>query len=560
MKGKIRFILKEWAATPSTLVCLSLWMLFQMGYSWLGAKESIWISKSVMDRDSWQHNLLILGTIAVSMILCDSIAKFMQPRAMSKFFTNEYTKFVKKISSCEFEMYSKYSSSQITTTAEFINYMSGYGFIIARSIICIITIIIVMINIFEINAKLLIPVVGLYLLGSIGLRVIFKKYDKFDAEARSIWRKRNQKTDNLINGFQEVKSFNTAKRETKEIKKMNDDSLDIIYRKNRISSIMYAAINMVDQGGAILVILYMLFFDTGISSTDAMAIIMLTSRLIQPILNFLDIIDSISDGANNFHDYKAIMEWENKVNDLGEINLSEFTDKISINNVSFSYGDSKDILNGISMDIHKGEKIGICGQSGGGKSTIFKLLNRFYNPNKGSITIDGINIQDITYDSYRKHIGSVHQDNVLFPGSIKENLLYGCPNATESEMIEACKKANIYDFISGLENKFETDIGPKGLKLSGGERQRIAIARVLLTKPDILLLDEATSALDNKSERLIQSAIENLDCTVIMIAHRLSTIRNCDMIYVLGKDGIIEHGNHNDLVAKKGKYYSMLNE
>ena len=560
MKGKIRFILKEWAATPSTLVCLSLWILFQMGYAWLGTKESIWISKSVMDRESWQHNLLVLGTIAVSMILCDSIAKFIQPRARSKFFTNEYTKFVKKVSSCEFEMYSKYSSSQITTTAEFINYMAGYGFIIARSIICIVTIIIVMINIFEINAKLLIPVVGLYLIGSIGLRIIFKKYDKFDSEARSIWRKRNQKTDNLINGFQEVKSFNTAKRETKEIQKMNDDSLDIIYRKGHIGTIMYAAINMVDQGGAILVILYMVFFDTGLSSTDAIAIIMLTSRLIQPILNFLDIIDSISDGANNFYDYKAIMEWENKVNDLGEINLSEFTDKISINNVSFSYGDSKDILNGISMDIYKGEKIGICGQSGGGKSTIFKLLNRFYNPNKGSITIDGINIQDITYDSYRKHIGSVHQDNVLFPGSIKENLLYGCPNATESEMIEACKKANIYDFISGLENKFETDIGPKGLKLSGGERQRIAIARVLLTKPDILLLDEATSALDNKSERLIQSAIENLDCTVIMIAHRLSTIRNCDMIYVLGKEGIIEYGNHDDLVAKRGKYYNMLNE
>ena len=556
MKGRFKFIMKAWFDTPSAIIMIIVWTILQTIYSWVSTKNTIFVSKSITNKNT--DDIIMLVFLSLVLMVISLVSPYIKARANSTFFCNEYNKFMSVISKSDYTLFTKYSNSQINTSMEFIGYMKQYTMCILRMIIAAVSIIIIIVNVAEISVNLLIPVISLYVIGSIACKFIFSKFNVIDRDMRKSWKVRNQISDNLIAGFQESKTFDSGSRELSKIIHLNEISWYAVRRKGFIQSILYSAIDCIDYVGTILVVIYVVFF-ANVSTQDAIALTMLISRVINPVIQILDLVDSFSDGANNYTDYRTIIEWKHE-NNSGDIELSEFDDSIELDNISFSYGDSADILDGISMKIHKGEKIGICGSSGGGKSTIFKLLNRFYAPKSGSIRIDGIDINDITFHSYRSRIKSVHQENVLFPGSIKDNLLYGCPDATENEMIDACRKANILDFINNLPERFNTEIGPRGLKLSGGERQRIAIARVLITHPDILLLDEATSALDNVSEMLIQDSIEKLNCTVIMIAHRLSTIRNCDKIFVIGKTGIIESGSHEELIAKSGEYKKMIEQ
>jgi ABC-type multidrug transport system fused ATPase/permease subunit len=217
------------------------------------------------------------------------------------------------------------------------------------------------------------------------------------------------------------------------------------------------------------------------------------------------------------------------------------------------------VLKGVTIPIRKGQKIALVGQSGSGKSTIVQLLMKFYNIDKGSIKINNKNLDDYDITDIRKSIGIVPQEVIMFGGSIKENILYGKPNASNDELIDAAKKANAYDFIMEFPEQFETIVGERGIKLSGGQRQRIAIARAILKDPSILILDEATSALDAESEKIVQEALDNLmqDRTSIIIAHRLATIKEVDCIYVLENGKIIESGTHNELINQQGLYSSL---
>jgi ABC-type multidrug transport system fused ATPase/permease subunit len=291
---------------------------------------------------------------------------------------------------------------------------------------------------------------------------------------------------------------------------------------------------------------------------EGMSLVTYVLRLVNPIISIIDYINDYSSFMSLKDDYQEIINYENWMMD-GDLVLDSFENEIKLDDVSFSYNSSSTVLNHLNMEIHKGERIGICGISGNGKSTIFKLINRFYEQQSGTITIDGVDIRDITEDSYRSKIGSVHQENNIFPGSIMENVRYGSPNATDAEVIEACKMAHIYDFINSLPDRFNTEVGPRGLKLSGGQKQRIALARLFLRDPEIILLDEATSALDNESETFIQEAIDALQGkTIITIAHRLSTIQNSDRIYVIGNGTVVEQGTHQELIDRKGVYFSMI--
>ena len=231
--------------------------------------------------------------------------------------------------------------------------------------------------------------------------------------------------------------------------------------------------------------------------------------------------------------------------------------------INFSYNKKElQILKNFNLDISPGEKIGLIGETGVGKSTISKLIPRFYDVDSGEILIDGVNVKDYDIYSLRRSIGHVQQDVFIFYGTIKDNILYGDPDATDEEIIEAAKRAKIHEYILSLPNGYETYTGEKGVKLSGGQKQRIAIARLFLKKPKIVILDEATSALDNVTERLIQSAFDELvkGKTAIVIAHRLTTIMNADRIVVLGKDGILEMGSHQELIDSKGIYYNLLKQ
>ena len=280
-----------------------------------------------------------------------------------------------------------------------------------------------------------------------------------------------------------------------------------------------------------------------------------------PVMTLIGFMEQLQNGGTGFRRFIEIMDEKEEVDKEGSSDLVVSKGEIEFKDVSFQYNEKKEILKNVSLHIKAGEKLALVGPSGGGKTTICHLIPRFYPLEKGSISIDNQNINDVTLDSLRKNIGIVQQDVFLFNGNFKDNIIYGNPNATMDEVIDAAKKANIYDFIMSLPDGFETEIGERGVKLSGGQKQRLSIARVFLKNPAILILDEATSSLDNTTEILIQEALDEL-CkgrTTIVVAHRLSTIKNAQKIVVIGNGEIKEEGTHDELVQKDGIYATLYN-
>ena len=237
--------------------------------------------------------------------------------------------------------------------------------------------------------------------------------------------------------------------------------------------------------------------------------------------------------------------------------IGDINGEIEFHAVDFSYNDGeKRVLSGVNLKVHAGEKLALVGPSGGGKTTLCSLIPRFYDISGGRITIDGVNIREFTLSSLRSKIGVVQQDVYLFSGSVRENIEYGRPGATDQEIEEAARLAGAHEFIMGLAQGYDTYVGERGVKLSGGQKQRISIARVFLKNPPILILDEATSALDNESEQIVQQSLEKLSVgrTTVIVAHRLSTIRNADKIAVITAEGVAEEGTHDQLLARGGEY------
>ena len=284
-------------------------------------------------------------------------------------------------------------------------------------------------------------------------------------------------------------------------------------------------------------------------------------------LNPLDVLinftEAFQKGFSGFRRFLDVVETQPEIVDKkGAKPLVNPRGDISYNNVSFRYEKDSEVLDNVNISIKAGKTVAFVGPSGGGKTTLCSLLPRFYDVTGGQITIDGKDIRDVTLKSLRNCIGIVQQDVYLFAGSIRENISYGKPGASNDEIIQAAKNANIHEFVMSLEDGYDTFVGERGTRLSGGQKQRIAIARVFLKNPPILILDEATSALDNESERHIQTSLEHLakNRTTIVIAHRLSTIRNADEIIVIDQSGIKERGTHDTLLKQDGlyaKYYNM---
>lgn len=283
---------------------------------------------------------------------------------------------------------------------------------------------------------------------------------------------------------------------------------------------------------------------------------------ITPIEVLVEFTEMLQKGYSGFKRFNEVMETQVEIQDSPDSHdLVNVQGVIDYKDVSFGYDDEK-VLDHLNIHIDSGKSIALVGPSGGGKTTICSLLLRFYDVTGGSIEIDGQDIRKLTLKSLRQSIGIVQQDVYLFTGSIKENISYGKPGASDEEIIEVAKKANIHDFIMSLPDGYDTYVGERGTRLSGGQKQRISIARIFLKDPKILILDEATSALDNESERHIQKSLEALakNRTCITIAHRLSTIRNADEIIVIGNNGIVERGTHQFLLNKNNvyaKYYRL---
>ena len=347
------------------------------------------------------------------------------------------------------------------------------------------------------------------------------------------------------------------------IKALNKAIKNHTLARQKINGGMDFVISLVDTLAMMFVLTYIVTMslagNINMPSATSITLIMYIWRIIDPLLGVVFSFSEVSEYKASIPKFSQIMEYQNKIID-GNIELESFNSGIEINNVSFSYDGSDNVLNNVSIDIPKGSKIGICGVSGGGKSTLLRLLTRFYDVDAGSIKIDGIDIRNLKYASLRKYIGIVHQNTYIFDGTIRDNIAYALAPSIPSDevIIEACKKASIESFVVSLPEGLNTKVGPRGLKLSGGQKQRIGLARIFLMNPEIVVLDEATSALDNETESFVQDALCSLtDKTIITIAHRLSTIRDSDCIYVIDNHTVAEHGNHQQLMGINGIYANM---
>lgn len=298
-----------------------------------------------------------------------------------------------------------------------------------------------------------------------------------------------------------------------------------------------------------------------ITMGDLVAYLLYMAFMIRPIRRLIQFTQQFQSGIAGFERFVELMNVKPDIADSEDaVDLNNTNGEIKFTNTYFRYSDKDEwVLKDLDLKINAGKTIALVGPSGVGKTTISNLIPRFYEVVKGDIKIDDINIKDIKLYSLRKNIGFVQQDVFIFWGTIRENILYGNPDASDQEIVEAAKKANIHDFIMNLKNGYDTIVGERGVKLSGGQKQRVAIARVFLKNPPILILDEATSSLDNATELAIQKSIEELakDRTTIIIAHRLSTIKNADEILVLTDEGIDERGSHEELIKLEGIYWEL---
>ncbi len=370
-----------------------------------------------------------------------------------------------------------------------------------------------------------------------------------------------------VSGSMLVKLFTKEKEELSRFKRVNDEVVKITIKELRAGTWFHVCLGMFIQAAPLLIycaggFLILSGFDNGLTIGDITIIVALVNRLYQPVRMLLDINVSFIRSLALFSRIFDYLDRSIEIKNPENPKKPDLTDSsVEFKNVKFSYQEEKEILKNISFKVPSGKMFAIVGTSGAGKSTVIGLIPRLYDVKGGSVTVGGVDVRDYDLDYLRSNIGIVTQDTYLFNGTIMENLLYAKPTATKEEVTEACKIANIHDFIDKLPQKYDTVVGNRGLKLSGGEKQRISIARVVLKDPKILVLDEATSSLDSVSESLIQSALDFVmqNRTSIVIAHRLSTIMAADKIMLLEEGDILQEGSHDELL-KKSKGYKTLYE
>lgn len=556
----MKVVIKEWLKDRKACAFLLGWFTLSVAYTIINAAFTVFLGTAMATPERLHHNLVVVGVVCGIQIAISSTRSYFRPMAVHHCFSTTWNRWADKILDADVDMFTRYSCAHIYSVGEFVWQMSGMGVYLGKAVIDGINIISLLISIYAVGKSLIIPIVMIYAIGALVGRKLFNAYERIDKEATAHKKKRNQEQENVINGFAEVRSFNTEEMHRSKIHGYNDAILSGRRKRAWINVAIDFSIESIDTLGivAVMVVASARILSGSLTQAAAMSLIMLIFRIVEPIFSIMDFTDELSEKLALANDFDKVMSYINKEPRHEHIDADGFEDKIELKGVGFSYESTGSALVDVNMVIKKGSKVGICGVSGGGKTTLFKLLNKFYSPTVGEITMDGHNIWDLTNSSYRSLIASVHQDNMIFPGTIRENITYGRPDAMEFEVIEAAKKANLYDFIMSLPDRFNTEVGPRGLKLSGGQKQRIALARLFLRNAEIVLLDEATSALDNESETFVQEAIAELkDKTVVTIAHRLSTIRDADIIYVMGEHTILESGTHDELMALKGVYYSM---
>lgn len=555
----MKYVIKEWLKMPKALLINILGILTTVAAVWVDIILLRDVATLFSLGSDWQTMLPaivveLIGTIVLNVLqrLC-RISVHMAYTDMMRNFSN-------KIIDAEFDMFVKNSCSKVISASEQLFQIAGIGDAFRQIVSMVVKIIMLLIAISQIAPATIVPICIIYGIGAIVSWYIYKWYSAIDKEADDIKRKRNQELDECVNGFKEVRGFGMQEFHRSRIHDWNYGAYKLFVKRNCIGRIVTLIVNSMYAGGCIIGILYCMnqILDGTMSPATGMLVVAYIGDIIDPIFAILDYADDMSTRLARLPVYREIMEYKSpvyRIDKESELQTESFDRAIELIGVSFQYEDTSNVLQNVHLRIEKGQKVGICGPSGGGKSTLLNLLMDYYVPSDGHILYDGVDYRRLNQRSLRSHIGIINQDIHIFNDTIRENIMYGRPFAMDHELIEASKKANIYEFIMSLPDGFDTVVGPKGLKLSGGQRQRIGLARIFLANPEIILLDEATAALDNESEAAIQDALAAFkDKTIVTIAHRLSTIENSDIIYVIDNHTVVEKGTHSELLRNNDVY------
>ncbi|MDL4841031.1 ABC transporter ATP-binding protein [Aquibacillus rhizosphaerae] len=372
----------------------------------------------------------------------------------------------------------------------------------------------------------------------------------------------NARVEDSVSGVRVVQSFTNENYEISRFKKDNNNFRTAKLKSYWVMSFGTSGIYMMTRFIVLIVLVFgsWLNFTGELKLGELVGFVLYVNVLFKPIDKISALMELYPKGMAGFKRFTELMDTEPEVVDRDNaIEVNGLHGEISFDHVTFGYDNHQTVLHDINLNIKAGETVAFVGPSGAGKTTICSLIPRFYDVNAGNISVDGIDIRDMTKKSLRSNIGIVQQDVFLFTGTLRENIAYGKRHATDEEIAQAAKQAHLQSFIESLPLGYDTQVGERGLKLSGGQKQRIAIARMFLKNPPILILDEATSALDTETEVIIQKALNELakNRTTLIIAHRLATIKNADRIVVVTEDGIAEQGSHQELIEKNGIFANL---
>ncbi|MGY6647948.1 ABC transporter ATP-binding protein [Wenyingzhuangia sp. IMCC45574] len=452
--------------------------------------------------------------------------------------------------------------SRIMSDVEGVRNLIGTGLVqliggTITSVVCLIWLILIS---WQMTLFVLVPVsiFGIIALKAFGyIRPIFKKRTKINAEVKG------RLTETLA-GVRVIKAFNAEEQENKTFEKGVDLLFQNVKKSLTATALMTGSSTLllgIASTGIMGIGGYLMMKEIKpLTPGDFIQFNLFLGFLVAPIIQMSNIGSQLTEALAGLDRTEELMNMQAEEDDENRtVELKDLKGDIEFNNVSFAYEENKNVLHNINFKATAGSVVALVGSSGSGKSTIAGLSATFLNPSSGTITIDEQDITKVKLGSFRKHLGVVLQDEFLFEGTIRENILFPRPNATEAELEQAVKAAHVAEFTDRFEKGLDTLIGERGVKLSGGQRQRIAIARAILADPKMIILDEATSNLDTESEKLIQESLNELTAnrTTVVIAHRLSTIRKADQILVIEQGNIVERGNHDELIAKEGRYFDL---